>query len=1227
MAAGLSLPCAAGAKENGAGYPTFLSPHASPIVKNAGRIFVANTPADSVDVIDASARTVVARIPVGIDPVGLAVRPDGREVWVANHVSDSVNVIDSDPDSPSWLQVVATVQQFDPLTGATQFDEPAGIAFAGNEKAYVALSSENRIAVVNVATREVERFLSIKAQDPRAIEVRGGRLYVIPFESNNQTQISGCVGTQFTDLCTFDAWEHVVENNNVLSRFAVVDIVRNPRVPDRDLFVFDTATDELLQVVDAVGTLLYGLAVDSRGRVFVTQTDARNEVNGRAGTMGDGLAEMQNRAFLNQITRIDCSGAPCAGRELIDLEPLPPANPAPGMALATPYAIEISTDDTTLVATAASSDKLFTVDAASGEVLGRVAVGSAPRGIALESGAGGGPSLAWVFNAVSNSVTLVDLGDRAAPRVLDNIALADPTHPAVKRGRVAFNDAAASTSGTYSCESCHPDGGTDQLVWVLDTPPCNLTGCDQIPPRVTMPIRGARDTAPYHWDGIPGDPYGGNNTSNINGVDPPNCERDVPESCTRVLVDGSLATTMCEVGSCPVNEEGKGGALDSDQRDDMAKFLLSVPYPPAQRRSFTNVLSAKAEEGFRLFHIEGDLQGDPEPNVCGDCHRMPFWVSTNTPGTGMEAPTWRGAYDRWLILPQGRLNIIDFDFFENIADAGMPERAVWRLSWAGRVRFDPVWNMVTEGSTGFSGAFGRQVTLDSRTAAEALTGQLFDALEQAAAEGAVLLRGEGLFLDEGSAVAVQLQFDPRRKGGVYRDRNDTAAVYDRAELLSLAEGGGFLGTFTARLGPWIDVDHPQPAIWTFGPIHRQRGQQRFPTVSGDDTRMEISGRHIEEGANLFVDGRRVSGWVGCRTGTLPECEGEFTEVYLDSLPGPAGMHFLQIQNQDGLFSNDFIFHSDDQGEDNCPDIPNPDQADADGDGVGDRCDDDAFDYGIGPQISGTWYDPAHDGEGWFVEILNEHEALVYWFSYTPPAVGGERAQAWIGGLGRIEGSGIVVDSAQSWISGGPPFGPGFDPDRVELDPWGKFVLSFSDCAGGLMYYQSVDPDFGNGSLDLVRLTSIDTLGCADAPADVARTQADAGVPAGISGAWYDPAHEGEGWLLEILSGGRALLAWFSYDPAGEQAWFLNTGQVEGNSVVFDLDVPAGTDFGPTFSPEEVSRPPWGRAEFHFESCDSGTMTYDSPLEGYGSGALELVRLTALSGLECDPPNFNEGGAR
>ncbi|MGB1130028.1 MAG: YncE family protein, partial [Haloferula sp.] len=191
------------------GHPSFLSPHASPVALQGGRVFVVNTPADTVDVILVETGRVVARVDVGVDPVSLAVRPDGKELWVANHVSDSISVIDIVPSSPTDLQVVATIQEFDRKAKATRFDEPVGVAFAGNEKAYVALSSENEIAVIDVAGRRVTKRLRIPAQDPRAIRVRGDRLYVIPFESNNQTQLSG--GKKIDgDLVTFNAHEHSV---------------------------------------------------------------------------------------------------------------------------------------------------------------------------------------------------------------------------------------------------------------------------------------------------------------------------------------------------------------------------------------------------------------------------------------------------------------------------------------------------------------------------------------------------------------------------------------------------------------------------------------------------------------------------------------------------------------------------------------------------------------------------------------------------------------------------------------------------------------------------------------------------------------------------------------------------------------------------------------------------------------------------------------------------------
>ena len=166
----------------------------------------------------------------------------------------------------------------------------------------------------------------------------------------------------------------------------------------------------------------------------------------------------------------------------------------------------MSDDDQTLYVTAAGSDKLFTLDAATGKILGRTSVGAVPRGIALDE------DYAWVLNAVANTVSVVNITDRTRPR---------PRRPSrcmipriqISSGPHCLHTAEASTTATFSCASCHPDGHTDQLLWVLDTP--IVTGGKQIMPRSTMPVRGLRDTAPFHWDGIPGDPYGGINSANI----------------------------------------------------------------------------------------------------------------------------------------------------------------------------------------------------------------------------------------------------------------------------------------------------------------------------------------------------------------------------------------------------------------------------------------------------------------------------------------------------------------------------------------------------------------------------------------------------------------------------------------------------------------------------------------------------------------------------------------
>ena len=186
------------------GHQTFSSPQAQPIVlsSDGALLFVAHTTSNRVSVVSTASLQESTSIPVGLEPVALAIKPDGSELWVSNHVSDSVSVVDLDLSNSTFLKVVATVQDID-ANGVTQFDEPVGIAFASDAKAYVALSSRNDVAVVDTATYGVTGRIHITAQEPRALRVVGDRLYVAAFESNNQSELSICPDGPLPGLASF----------------------------------------------------------------------------------------------------------------------------------------------------------------------------------------------------------------------------------------------------------------------------------------------------------------------------------------------------------------------------------------------------------------------------------------------------------------------------------------------------------------------------------------------------------------------------------------------------------------------------------------------------------------------------------------------------------------------------------------------------------------------------------------------------------------------------------------------------------------------------------------------------------------------------------------------------------------------------------------------------------------------------------------------------------------
>ncbi len=126
-----------------------------------------------------------------------------------------------------------------------------------------------------------------------------------------------------------------------------------------------------------------------------------------------------------------------------------------------------------------------------------------------------------------------------------------------------------------------------------------------------------------------------------------------------------------------------------------------------------------------------------------------------------------------------------------------------------------------------------------------------------------------------------------------------------------------------------------------------------------------------------------------------------------------------------------------------------------------------------------------------------------------------------------------------------------------------------------------------------------------------------------SGTWYDPEHDGEGFMVQILEDGRVFLNWYTYDDQGQQMWLTGLGELSGNTVVVDeLYVTAGGVFGPDFDPEAVEFTLWGSLLFIFDTCTSARVDYESAL-GFGAGSLNPIKLTIIEGLEC-PEDSSKG---
>lgn len=124
--------------------------------------------------------------------------------------------------------------------------------------------------------------------------------------------------------------------------------------------------------------------------------------------------------------------------------------------------------------------------------------------------------------------------------------------------------------------------------------------------------------------------------------------------------------------------------------------------------------------------------------------------------------------------------------------------------------------------------------------------------------------------------------------------------------------------------------------------------------------------------------------------------------------------------------------------------------------------------------------------------------------------------------------------------------------------------------------------------------------------------------AGLSGLWFDPSQEGEGFNV-LITGDNLIVTYFGY-ANDRQRWLISDALPLQQLVIGELSEPvelliaeAGTFAMPVSSTQLTS---WGTLKLQFDSCNAGVFE----LEGMdGSKRSQVTKLSGVDTLDCSLP--------
>lgn len=438
------------------------------------RAYVANTAGGTVSVVAVNRENTVARllldIKVGTEPYGLALTPNGTKLYVSNRSSNGVSVIDT-----STNRVIKTIENvgFHPRGIAISND---GDAEDDDETVYVTQffgmpngkpdgeddSKLGLVSVIRTAADELESTINILPISDTGFKAAGDALAkVAPPATVTENDFRFLTGAYANQL------NSIVLKGNFLY---LPNTGASPNGPVR----FDVNTQSLLNVLDAT-----------------TLKDTEKTINMH-------LAVRQQTGTPRLFVTVPWAIA-AKNRE----------DQAYVVSAASDHVVKLSLDRSTGAATVVNDASAPT---SATRVL-QIATGKNPRGIVINST----DTRAYVMNYISRDVTVINIerGEDKALATMRSSALpeAGTLWDTIHAGKELYNSSTGefdgptplspkirgrmSAAGWGSCASCHPDGLSDNVVWLFAAGPRRT-----IPQHVDYDPENPTVQRAFNWSGI-----------------------------------------------------------------------------------------------------------------------------------------------------------------------------------------------------------------------------------------------------------------------------------------------------------------------------------------------------------------------------------------------------------------------------------------------------------------------------------------------------------------------------------------------------------------------------------------------------------------------------------------------------------------------------------------------------------------------------------------------------